>query len=94
MHYAYNTVIFVRSEDVLMGKCSNSNYVSLCSLNALSFLGGWWWHDACGENNLNGKYNKPRAKTKPERKRGICWKSQNGRLYSVKSTKMLIHPTD
>ncbi|XP_044239734.2 angiopoietin-related protein 3 isoform X2 [Ursus arctos] len=59
-----------------------------------SYSGGWWWHDACGENNLNGKYNKPRAKTKPERKRGICWKSQNGRLYSVKSTKMLIHPTD
>uniref|UniRef100_A0A452UHE3 Angiopoietin-related protein 3 n=1 Tax=Ursus maritimus TaxID=29073 RepID=A0A452UHE3_URSMA len=43
-----------------------------------SYSGGWWWHDACGENNLNGKYNKPRAKTKPERKRGICWKSQNG----------------
>nr|XP_060482135.1 angiopoietin-related protein 3 isoform X2 [Panthera onca] len=56
--------------------------------------GGWWCHDVCGENNLNGKYNKPRAKTKPERRRGIYWKSQNGRLYSIKSTKMLIHPTD
>ncbi|XP_059545299.1 angiopoietin-related protein 3 isoform X2 [Myotis daubentonii] len=56
--------------------------------------GGWWWHDVCEENNLNGKYNKPRAKTKPERRRGICWKSQNGRLYSIKSTKMLIHPKD
>ncbi|XP_025727538.1 angiopoietin-related protein 3 [Callorhinus ursinus] len=59
-----------------------------------SYSGGWWWHNVCGENNLNGKYNKPRAKTKPERRRGICWKSPNGRLYSVKSTKMLIHPTD
>ncbi|XP_057573591.1 angiopoietin-related protein 3 [Hippopotamus amphibius kiboko] len=56
--------------------------------------GGWWCHDVCGENNLNGKYNKPKAKTKPERRRGICWKSQNGRLYSIKSTKMLIRPTD
>ncbi|KAB0336350.1 hypothetical protein E2I00_018178, partial [Balaenoptera physalus] len=55
---------------------------------------GWWCHDVCGENNLNGKYNKPKAKTKPERRRGICWKSQNGRLYSIKSTKMLIRPTD
>ncbi|XP_019304609.1 angiopoietin-related protein 3 isoform X1 [Panthera pardus] len=59
-----------------------------------SYSGGWWCHDVCGENNLNGKYNKPRAKTKPERRRGIYWKSQNGRLYSIKSTKMLIHPTD
>ncbi|XP_036899496.1 angiopoietin-related protein 3 isoform X2 [Sturnira hondurensis] len=59
-----------------------------------SYSGGWWWHDVCEENNLNGKYNTPRAKTKPERRRGICWKSQNGRLYSIKSTKMLIRPTD
>ncbi|XP_006181336.1 angiopoietin-related protein 3 [Camelus ferus] len=58
-----------------------------------SYSGGWWCHDVCGENNLNGKYNKQKAKTKLER-RGICWKSQNGRLYSIKSTKMLIHPTD
>uniref|UniRef100_A0A8C8ZJD4 Angiopoietin-related protein 3 n=1 Tax=Prolemur simus TaxID=1328070 RepID=A0A8C8ZJD4_PROSS len=58
-----------------------------------SSSGGWWWHDVCGENNLNGKYNKPRTKSKPERRRGICWKSQNGKLYSIKSTKMLIHPT-
>ncbi|XP_053431158.1 angiopoietin-related protein 3 isoform X2 [Nycticebus coucang] len=54
--------------------------------------GGWWWHDGCGENNLNSKYNKPRAKSKPER-RGLCWKSQDGRLYSTKSTKMSIRPT-
>ncbi|KAM5323050.1 angiopoietin-related protein 3 isoform 2-T2 [Glossophaga mutica] len=59
-----------------------------------SYSGGWWWHNVCEENNLNGNYNKPRAKTKPERRRGICWKSQNGRLYSVKSTKMLIRPTN
>ncbi|XP_036767173.2 angiopoietin-related protein 3 isoform X1 [Manis pentadactyla] len=58
-----------------------------------SYSGGWWWHNVCGENNLNGKYNKARAKTKPER-RGICWKSQNGKLHFIKSTKMLIRPTD
>ncbi|MBZ3869958.1 Angiopoietin-related protein 3 [Sciurus carolinensis] len=58
------------------------------------YSGGWWWHDVCGENNLNGKYNKPRAKSKPEKRRGICWRSENGRLYSIKSTKMLIHPVD
>ncbi|XP_073936025.1 angiopoietin-related protein 3 isoform X2 [Castor canadensis] len=59
-----------------------------------SYSGGWWWHDICEENHLNGKYNKPRAKSKPERRRGICWKPQNGRLYFIKSTKMLIHPID
>ncbi|XP_005337763.2 angiopoietin-related protein 3 [Ictidomys tridecemlineatus] len=58
------------------------------------YSGGWWWHHVCGENNLNGKYNKPRAKSKPEKRRGIYWRSQNGRLYSIKSTKMLIHPVD
>uniref|UniRef100_A0A8D2BCF2 Fibrinogen C-terminal domain-containing protein n=1 Tax=Sus scrofa TaxID=9823 RepID=A0A8D2BCF2_PIG len=58
-----------------------------------SYSGGWWCHDVCGENNLNGIYKKPKAKIKPER-RGICWKSQNGRLHSIKSTKMLIHPID
>ncbi|KAM7097905.1 angiopoietin-related protein 3 [Molossus nigricans] len=59
-----------------------------------NYSGGWWWHAVCEEYNLNGKYNKQRAKTKPEKRRGICWKSQNGKLYSIKSTKMLIHPTD
>ncbi|XP_012926484.1 angiopoietin-related protein 3 [Heterocephalus glaber] len=57
-----------------------------------SYSGGWWWHDVCDENNLNGKYNKPRAKSKTEKRRGICWRSQHGKLYSIKSTKMLIHP--
>ncbi|XP_006879857.1 PREDICTED: angiopoietin-related protein 3 [Elephantulus edwardii] len=58
-----------------------------------SYSGGWWWHDKCEENNLNGKYIKSRAKTRIERRRGISWKSQDRRLSSIKSTKMLIHPT-
>ncbi|XP_005385391.1 PREDICTED: angiopoietin-related protein 3 [Chinchilla lanigera] len=56
------------------------------------YSGGWWWHDVSDENTLNGKYKKPRAKSKTEKRRGICWRSQNGKLYSIKSTKMLIHP--
>lgn len=59
-----------------------------------SYSGGWWWNDECGESNLNGKYHRPRTKSKSERRRGICWKSRNGMLYSIKSTKMLIHPKD
>ncbi|XP_068948961.1 angiopoietin-related protein 3-like [Petaurus breviceps papuanus] len=56
--------------------------------------GGWWWDDVCRETNLNGKYNKARLKGRPERRRGLSWKSPKGRLYSIKTTKMLIHPTD
>ncbi|XP_074077382.1 angiopoietin-related protein 3 [Macrotis lagotis] len=59
-----------------------------------SYSGGWWWHNVCGETNLNGKYNKARSKGKLERRRGLYWKSHNGRFYSLKATKMLIHQTD
>ncbi|XP_007522599.2 angiopoietin-related protein 3 [Erinaceus europaeus] len=59
-----------------------------------SYSGGWWWRDVCGENSLNGKYSKSRAKSKAEERGGICWKTQDGKLYSIKSTKMMIHPRD
>ncbi|EDL97807.1 angiopoietin-like 3, isoform CRA_b [Rattus norvegicus] len=58
-----------------------------------SYSGGWWFSDMCGENNLNGKYNKPRAKSKPERRRGISWRPRGGKLYSIKSSKMMLQPT-
>uniref|UniRef100_A0A8C3TGL5 Angiopoietin-related protein 3 n=1 Tax=Chelydra serpentina TaxID=8475 RepID=A0A8C3TGL5_CHESE len=55
---------------------------------------GGWWHRACGETNLNGKYIKPRSEGKLERRRGIYWKPPKGRFYLIKSTKLMIHPTD
>lgn len=58
-----------------------------------SYSGGWWWTDICGENNLNGKYNKPRTKSKPERRGGISWRPQSRKLYSIKSSKMMLQPT-
>ncbi|XP_012787848.2 LOW QUALITY PROTEIN: angiopoietin-related protein 3 [Sorex araneus] len=57
-----------------------------------SYSGGWWWNYKFQENNLNGNYNKPKAKAKLEEKRRICWKTQNKTLHLIKSTKMLIHP--
>lgn len=58
-----------------------------------SYSGGWWYSDICGENNLNGKYNKPRAKSKAERRRGIYWRPQGGKVYCIKSSKMMLQPT-
>ncbi|XP_074858293.1 angiopoietin-related protein 3 [Carettochelys insculpta] len=55
---------------------------------------GGWWHRACGETNLNGKYINPRSEGKPERRRGIYWKPQKGRVYLIKSTKLMIQPMD
>ncbi|KAM5256051.1 angiopoietin-related protein 3 [Ctenodactylus gundi] len=59
-----------------------------------SSAGGWWRHEACEENNLNGKYYPPRAKPKPERRRGMSWRPHNGKLYFIKATKMSIRPLE
>ncbi|XP_029474488.1 angiopoietin-related protein 3 [Rhinatrema bivittatum] len=58
-----------------------------------SYSGGWW-HAECGGTNLNGKYMKPRPKGKVEKRGGLFWKPAKGRLYAVKSTKMMIRPID
>ncbi|KAG8437110.1 hypothetical protein GDO86_007981 [Hymenochirus boettgeri] len=59
-------------------------------------ISGGWWNMVCAGTNLNGKYNKQRPRTKLDRRRGqgIFWKPENGRLYSLKSTKMMLHRTD
>ncbi|XP_063795272.1 angiopoietin-related protein 3 [Pseudophryne corroboree] len=57
---------------------------------------GGWWKATCGGTNLNGKYIKPKGRAKAERRRGqgLYWKPEKGRMYSLRSTKIMLYRTD
>lgn len=57
---------------------------------ARSTTAGGWWLNACGENNLNGRYVWLRPKGRSMRRKGIQWRHGTGSSYSLKTTKISI----
>ncbi|XP_072275494.1 angiopoietin-related protein 3 [Pyxicephalus adspersus] len=75
---------------------STSDHHSLHLKCPSETLSGGWWKATCGGTNLNGKYMKLRSRAKTEKKRGqgLFWKPEKGRIYSLRSTKMMLYRTD
>ncbi|XP_068095437.1 angiopoietin-related protein 3 [Hyperolius riggenbachi] len=59
-------------------------------------LSGGWWKSTCGGTNLNAKYTKPKSKVRAEKRRGqgLYWKPEKGRIYSLRSTKIMLYRAD
>ncbi|XP_052895038.1 ryncolin-1-like isoform X2 [Anopheles moucheti] len=57
---------------------------------AVTFTGAWWYTN-CHSSNLNGKYL--RGETK-EYATGMTWHSFRGHHYALKTSKMMIRPTN
>ncbi|XP_007890824.2 angiopoietin-related protein 3 [Callorhinchus milii] len=62
------------------------------AINCAQKHSGGWWFSACGEANLNGKYFSTRIARRPDRKKGILWKTWKSSYYSFKSTLLMVRP--
>ncbi|XP_052007648.1 angiopoietin-2-like [Xyrauchen texanus] len=63
-----------------------------CVCKCSQMLSGGWWFDACGPSNLNGVYYQQGQNT--NRFNGIKWYYWKGSAYSLKTTTMMIRPSD
>lgn len=64
-------------------------------INCAKHLSGGWWFSNCGHSNLNGKYFvTPPPKQRHQRKQGVFWKTWRGRYYPLKTTTMMIAPSE
>ncbi|XP_012733467.2 angiopoietin-2a [Fundulus heteroclitus] len=63
-----------------------------CVCKCSQLTTGGWWFDACGPSNLNGMYYQNGQNS--NRFNGIKWYYWKGSGYSLKSTTMMIRPTD
>jgi hypothetical protein len=46
---------------------------------------GAWWYTSCGQSNLNGIYQPDVSN-----RESVSWKTFKGRLYSLKTTQMMM----
>nr|XP_030686862.1 angiopoietin-4 [Globicephala melas] len=63
-----------------------------CLCKCAQMLSGGWWFDACGLSNLNGIYYPARHHVR--KLNGIRWHYFQGPSYSLRSTRMMVRPTD
>ncbi|XP_076151567.1 angiopoietin-related protein 4 [Alosa pseudoharengus] len=64
-------------------------------INCAKHLSGGWWFSNCGHSNLNGRYFvTPPPKQRHQRKQGVFWKTWRGRYYPLKTTTMMIAPSE
>ncbi|XP_059928616.1 angiopoietin-2a [Gadus macrocephalus] len=63
-----------------------------CVCKCSQLTTGGWWFDACGPSNLNGMYYQQGQNS--NRFNGIKWYYWKGSGYSLKTTTMMIRPTD
>ncbi|KAJ7998788.1 hypothetical protein DPEC_G00208560 [Dallia pectoralis] len=66
----------------------NDNCLCKCAL----MLTGGWWFDACGLSNLNGIYYNVGHNIR--KLNGIKWHHFRGPSYSLRSTTMMVRPSD
>uniref|UniRef100_A0A3B3SIY9 Angiopoietin 4 n=1 Tax=Paramormyrops kingsleyae TaxID=1676925 RepID=A0A3B3SIY9_9TELE len=63
-----------------------------CLCKCALMLTGGWWFDACGLSNLNGMYYTVGHNIR--KLNGIKWHHFRGPSYSLRSTTMMIRPSD
>ncbi|XP_069076720.1 angiopoietin-1 [Pleurodeles waltl] len=80
--------LILHGADFSTKDADNDNCMCKCAL----MLTGGWWFDACGPSNLNGVYYT--AGQNHGKLNGIKWHYFKGPSYSLRSTTMMIRPSD
>uniref|UniRef100_A0A8C5MHS0 Angiopoietin-1 n=1 Tax=Leptobrachium leishanense TaxID=445787 RepID=A0A8C5MHS0_9ANUR len=80
--------LILHGADFSTKDADNDNCMCKCAL----MLTGGWWFDACGPSNLNGIFYN--AGQNHGKLNGIKWHYFKGPSYSLRSTTMMIRPTD
>ncbi|XP_044539996.1 angiopoietin-1 [Gracilinanus agilis] len=80
--------LILHGADFSTKDADNDNCMCKCAV----MLTGGWWFDACGPSNLNGMFYT--AGQNHGKLNGIKWHYFKGPSYSLRSTTMMIRPSD